>query len=160
MTTDFCGTIAAQAEPVIVHPGIFAHQHGVGPVRQDCASGNLGRLSGRDLTLEGMASARFPNDGPRAGQVCETNGKAVHRAVVGGRLIALGMKRCGQIAAGGPRNFQRFTAEWMAECENAPLRLLNRQHQAARQSPDRPPDLARRRTPSIVMPLSMAFTMS
>ena len=71
-----------------------------------------------------------------------------------------GVKRCGQIAAGGPRNIQRFTAQWMTECENAPLRLRNRQHQAARQSPDRPPDLARRRTPSIVMPLSMAFTMS
>ncbi len=123
-----------------------------------------------DAAAESAAGGGFADDGERRRRLSRVGGAeriAVHGGIGEGRLGAQRRKIARQHAAvGGLERHPLLAERGGGGSEDARERLLDRDHAAhevsscARQSPDLPPRFSISRTPSTLMPRSIALAMS
>ena len=158
------GQGARQADCVAITRHVFLQDHGSGTIGQGGSRGDAHRLSGCRRAGEGMARGALPDYPPRAGQIIDPHGIAIHGGQIAGGLGAPGKQGCGEVAPKGLSGRALFQRQWCRKFKQPSLRLLQRQrrhlHSAACQWPDLPPRFSISRMPSIAMPLSMALAMS
>ena len=154
------GSLTGHADVAVGRLRLLLDQDRVRACGQGGAGEDPRRLSGSKRAIEAAAGGAFAHQSPGAGALVEADGIAVHRREIGGRLVPPGDHLLGGEAIGGGEERDGLDRQRRCQAEEPCLRLGDRQQAHARQSPERPPDLASRRMPPIAMPRSSALAMS